>query len=63
MKVIKIPRRRVVPTVLIGRIGTNSVHVRTLNPMIVVNAENIRILAIIILAFTWLFIFNLPDEE
>jgi len=31
--------------------------------MIVVNAENIRLFAIIVLAFTWLFIFNLPDEE
>jgi len=30
--------------------------------MIVVNGENIRLLLIMILAITWVFIYNLEDE-
>ena len=31
--------------------------------MIVVNWENIRILTIMVLAVTWVFVFNLPTED
>ena len=37
--VIAIPRTKVVPTVLIGSMGTRLGHLRTLKPMIVVNAD------------------------
>jgi len=31
--------------------------------MIVVNGENIRLFLIMVLAVTWIFVFNLPTEE
>jgi len=31
--------------------------------MIVVNWENIRILTIMVLVVTWVFVFNLPTED
>ena len=39
-KVTTIPKRRVIPTVRIGCIGTKKVQVKTLKPIIVVKAES-----------------------
>ena len=50
--VTEIPRRRVVPTVLIGSIGTRLSHVRTLNPIMVVTAERKIALPVVIAART-----------
>ena len=52
IKVLKIPINRVIPTVLIGAIGTNSFHVRTLNPIIVVSAERRMAFPVVIIAIT-----------
>ena len=38
--VTNIPIRRVRPTVLMGAIGTMDGHIRTLNPIMVVNADS-----------------------
>ena len=51
-KVLEIPRRRVTPTVRIGRMGTNWGQVKTLNPMIVVSAERKIALPVVIADLT-----------
>ncbi len=51
-KVLKIPINSVIPTVLIGAIGTNSFQVNTLNPIIVVKADIKMAFPVVIIAIT-----------
>ncbi len=50
--VTEIPSRRVVPTVLMGSIGTRLSQVKTLNPMMVVTAERKMACPVVIAART-----------
>ena len=53
MKVVEIPIRRVLPTVLIGSMGTRLCHMSTLNPTIVVRADRKIAFPVVIAALTF----------